>query len=63
MGSGPDTSAQDAEIAQEDQERANKLKSLEKERFSIIKSEGAPIWNSLQTDNPIPLKPTDTVLD
>ena len=60
MGDGPDNSERDAEIAQEKQDRANKLNSLEKQRFAIIKSEGAPIWNSLQTDNPVAPIPTPT---
>ena len=46
----PDTSGQDAEIKEQEQERSDKLASLEQQRFSIIKSEGAPIWNSLQTE-------------
>ena len=46
-GDSPDTSAQDATLAMEQEERANKLKSLEQQRFDIIKGEGAPIWNSI----------------
>jgi|3_EtaG_2_1085321.scaffolds.fasta_scaffold27128_1 hypothetical protein len=47
-GGGIDTSAQDQQIAQEKQGRSDKLKSLEQQRFQIIKSEGAPIWNTIQ---------------
>ncbi len=59
MGGGSsDTSGQDAAIAQQNRERANKLKSLEEQRFAIIKSEGAPIWNSIHFDPG--QEPTDT---
>ncbi len=42
----------DRQLKNEESDRASNLKSIQEERRAIIKSQGAPIWNSVTGARP-----------